>query len=183
MSQLQEEKQHHEEEVEGLHLDIRSLKQLSQQQAALIQDLQRHQGQEGLQHHVVRLKEENWVRGGGWIIGWGWIPPILSCGNLQHPTWEQCMGPLASPDPVSGFWGGVSLTRAVFAQELSQKLEKQERTTLKLQKQLRAYTKQIQEFTGKYTHGKGDTGMGVSSLLWCWCVAHRDLLQVPWPRV
>eukprot|EP00076_Gallus_gallus_P011451 XP_004948778.2 unconventional myosin-Va [Gallus gallus] len=91
VSQLQEEKQHHEEEVEGLHLDIRSLKQLSQQQAALIQDLQRHQGQEGLQHHVVRLKEENW--------------------------------------------------------ELSQKLEKQERTTLKLQKQLRAYTKQIQEFT------------------------------------
>ena len=64
VSQLQEEKQHHEEEVEGLHLDIRSLKQLSQQQAALIQDLQRHQGQEGLQHHVVRLKEENWVRGG-----------------------------------------------------------------------------------------------------------------------
>ncbi|XP_021234446.1 unconventional myosin-Vb-like isoform X2 [Numida meleagris] len=91
VSQLQEEKQHHEEEVEGLHLDIRSLKQLSQQQAALIQDLQRHQGQEGLQHHVVRLKEENW--------------------------------------------------------ELSQKLEKQERTTMKLQKQLRAYTKQIQEFT------------------------------------
>ncbi|XP_072213378.1 unconventional myosin-Vb-like [Excalfactoria chinensis] len=91
VSQLQEEKQHHEEEVEGLHLDIRSLKQLSQQQAAFIQDLQRHQGQEGLQHHVVRLKEENW--------------------------------------------------------ELSQKLEKQERTTVKLQKQLRAYTKQIQEFT------------------------------------
>ncbi|XP_010723121.2 unconventional myosin-Vb-like [Meleagris gallopavo] len=91
VSQLQEEKQHHEEEVEGLHLDIRSLKQLSQQQAALIQDLQRHQDQEGLQHHVVRLKEENW--------------------------------------------------------ELSQKLEKQERTTLKLQKQLRAYVKQIQEFT------------------------------------
>lgn len=47
----------------------------------------------------------------------------------------------------------MSLTRAVFAQELSQKLEKQERTTLKLQKQLRAYTKQIQEFTGKYMHG------------------------------
>ncbi|NXJ04154.1 MYO5B protein, partial [Odontophorus gujanensis] len=92
VSQLQEEKQHHEEEVEGLHLDIRSLKQLSQQQAALIQDLQQHQGQEGLQHHIVRLKEENW--------------------------------------------------------ELSQKLEKQERTTLKLQKQLRTYTKQIQEFTG-----------------------------------
>ncbi|XP_068775615.1 unconventional myosin-Vb [Struthio camelus] len=90
-NQLQEEKQQHEEEVEGLHLDIRSLKQLSQQQAALIQDLQRHQGQEGLQHHVVRLKEENW--------------------------------------------------------ELAQKLEKQERTTLKLQKQLRAYAKQIQDLT------------------------------------
>ncbi|XP_051495924.1 unconventional myosin-Va-like [Apus apus] len=92
-SQLQEEKQQHEEEVEGLHLDIRSLKQLSQQQAALIQDLQRQQGQEGLQHHVLQLKEENW--------------------------------------------------------ELSQKLEKQERTTLKLQKQLRAYAKQIQELTAK----------------------------------
>lgn len=65
-SQLREEKQQHEEEVEGLHLDICSLKQLSQQQAALIQDLQRHQGQEGLQHHVLQLKEENWVR-------WGWV--------------------------------------------------------------------------------------------------------------
>ncbi|XP_072701972.1 unconventional myosin-Vb-like [Ciconia boyciana] len=92
-SQLREEKQQHEEEVEGLHLDICSLKQLSQQQAALIQDLQRHQGQEGLQHHVLRLKEENW--------------------------------------------------------ELAQKLEKQERTALKLQKQLRAYAKQIQELTVK----------------------------------
>ncbi|XP_074020109.1 unconventional myosin-Vb-like [Numenius arquata] len=92
-SQLREEKQQHEEEVEGLHLDICSLKQLSQQQAALIQDLQRHQGQEGLQHHVLKLKEENW--------------------------------------------------------ELAQKLEKQERTTLKLQKQLRAYAKQIQELTVK----------------------------------
>uniref|UniRef100_A0A8B9BG96 Unconventional myosin-Vb n=1 Tax=Anser brachyrhynchus TaxID=132585 RepID=A0A8B9BG96_9AVES len=99
-SQLQEEKQQHEEEVEGLHLDIRSLKQLSQQQAALIQDLQRHQGQEGLQHHVVRLKEENW--------------------------------------------------------ELAQKLEKQERTTMKLQKQLRAYAKQIQDFTVK----RETTGLG-----------------------
>lgn len=83
MSQLQEEKQHHEEEVEGLHLDIRSLKQLSQQQAALIQDLQRHQGQEGLQHHVVRLKEENWVRGGGWIIGW--IPPSCPVAICSIP--------------------------------------------------------------------------------------------------
>ncbi|XP_025928431.1 unconventional myosin-Vb-like [Apteryx rowi] len=92
-SQLREEKQQHEEEVEVLHLDICSLKQLSQQQAALIQDLQQHQGQEGLQQHVVRLKEENW--------------------------------------------------------ELAQKLEKQERTTLKLQKQLRAYAKQIQDLTGK----------------------------------
>ncbi|NXW59659.1 MYO5B protein, partial [Eurystomus gularis] len=97
VSQLQEEKQQHEEEVEGLHLDICSLKQLSQQQAALIQDLQRHQGQEGLQHHVLQLKEENW--------------------------------------------------------ELAQKLEKQERTTLKLQKQLRAYAKQIQELTGKEATG------------------------------
>lgn len=61
-SQLREEKQQHEEEVEGLHLDICSLKQLSQQQAALIQDLQQHQGQEGLQHQVLRLREENWVR-------------------------------------------------------------------------------------------------------------------------
>ncbi|XP_050766755.1 unconventional myosin-Vb-like [Gymnogyps californianus] len=93
VSQLREEKQQHEEKVEGLHLDICSLKQLSQQQAALIQDLQQHQGQEGLQHHVLRLKEENW--------------------------------------------------------ELAQKLEKQERTTLKLQKQLRAYAKQIQELTVK----------------------------------
>ncbi|KAM6236035.1 unconventional myosin-Vb-like [Porphyrio hochstetteri] len=93
VSQLREEKQHHEAEVEGLHLDISSLKQLSQQQAALIQDLQRHQGQEGLQSHVLRLKEENW--------------------------------------------------------ELAQKLEKQERTTLKLQKQLRAYVKHIQELTMK----------------------------------
>ncbi|XP_010285074.1 PREDICTED: unconventional myosin-Va-like, partial [Phaethon lepturus] len=92
-SQLREEKQQHEEEVEGLHLDICSLKQLSQQQAALIQDLQQHQGQEGLQHHILRLKEENW--------------------------------------------------------ELAQKLEKQERTTLKLQKQLRAYAKQIQELSVK----------------------------------
>ncbi|NXX21056.1 MYO5B protein, partial [Podargus strigoides] len=92
-SQLREEKQQHKEEVEGLHLDICSLKQLSQQQAALIQDLQRHQGQEGLQHHVMRLKEENW--------------------------------------------------------ELPQKLEKQESTTLKFQKQPRAYIKQIQEITGE----------------------------------
>ncbi|XP_064898034.1 unconventional myosin-Vb-like [Columba livia] len=92
-SQLREEKQQHEEEVEGLHLDICSLKQLSQQQAALIQDLQRHQGQDGLQTHVLRLKEENW--------------------------------------------------------ELAQKLEKQERTMLKLQKQLKAYAKQIQELTVK----------------------------------
>lgn len=46
--QLREEKQQHEEEVQGLHLDICSLKQLSQLQAALIQELQ---GQEGLQYH------------------------------------------------------------------------------------------------------------------------------------
>ncbi|XP_054661949.1 unconventional myosin-Vb-like [Grus americana] len=92
-SQLREEKQQHEEEVEGLHLDICSLKKLSQQQAALIQDLQRHQEQEGLQHRVLQLQEEN--------------------------------------------------------RELAQKLEKQERTTLKLQKQLRTYAEQIQELTGK----------------------------------
>ncbi|NWW86774.1 MYO5B protein, partial [Rhynochetos jubatus] len=92
-SQLQEEKQQHEEEVEGLHLDICSLKQLNQQQAALIQDLQQHQGQEGLQQHVLRLKEENL--------------------------------------------------------ELAWKLQKQERTTLKLQKQLIACAKQIQELTAK----------------------------------
>lgn len=77
----------------------------------------------------------------------------------------------------------MSLSRAVFAQELSQKLERQERTTLKLQKQLRTYMKQIQEFTGKHTHGKGDTGMVVTSLLWCWCIMHKGLLQVPWPRM
>lgn len=94
-SQLQEEKQQHEEEVEGLHLDIRSLKQLSQQQAALIQDLQRHQGQEGLQHHVVRLKEENWVRGG---TGLRQLPPPYS--ELQHPTGERCRGPKAPPSSV-----------------------------------------------------------------------------------
>lgn len=93
VSQLQEEKQHHEEEVEGLHLDIRSLKQLSQQQAALIQDLQRHQGQEGLQHHVVRLKEENWVRGGeGDTAGQGWRPPscpVAICSILLgSDVWE-----------------------------------------------------------------------------------------------
>lgn len=96
-SQLQEEKQQHEEEVEGLHLDIRSLKQLSQQQAALIQDLQRHQGQEGLQHHVVRLKEENWVRGGGGT-GLRQLPPPHS--EPQHPTGERCRGPKTSPSSV-----------------------------------------------------------------------------------
>ncbi|KAK2542027.1 unconventional myosin-Vb-like protein [Columba livia] len=108
-SQLREEKQQHEEEVEGLHLDICSLKQLSQQQAALIQDLQRHQGQDGLQTHVLRLKEENW--------------------------------------------------------ELAQKLEKQERTMLKLQKQLKAYAKQIQELTGKCSHGRE---------VWVWLEVKRE---------
>ncbi|XP_009945340.1 PREDICTED: unconventional myosin-Vb-like [Leptosomus discolor] len=110
-SQLREEKQQHEEEVEGLHLNICSLKQLSQQQAALIQDLQRHQGQEGLQHHVLQLKEENW--------------------------------------------------------ELAQKLEKQERTTLKLQKQLRAYAKQIQELTGKETTGPAQE-LAASAVVLSW---------------
>lgn len=79
-SQLREEKQQHEEEVEGLHLDICSLKQLSQQQAALIQDLQRHQGQDGLQTHVLRLKEENWVRRANWDRqdwAWGCILPCV----------------------------------------------------------------------------------------------------------
>ncbi|KAK2542373.1 unconventional myosin-Vb-like protein, partial [Columba guinea] len=108
-SQLREEKQQHEEEVEGLHLDICSLKQLSQQQAALIQDLQRHQGQDGLQTHVLRLREENW--------------------------------------------------------ELAQKLEKQERTMLKLQKQLKAYAKQIQELTGKCSHGRE---------VWDWLEVKRE---------
>ncbi|PKU28824.1 unconventional myosin-vb-like [Limosa lapponica baueri] len=110
VSQLREEKQQHEEQVEGLHLDICSLKQLSQQQAALIQDLQRHQGQEGLQHHVLKLKEENW--------------------------------------------------------ELAQKLEKQERTTLKLQKQLRVYAKQIQELTGKCPHREEGVGLTGGSPAW-----------------
>lgn len=105
-SQLQEEKQQHEEEVEGLHLDIRSLKQLSQQQAALIQDLQRHQGQEGLQHHVVRLKEENWVRVRG--QGSDSSPhPIVSCsiplgsdaGDPKHPP---------APYPMSWVLVGVA---------------------------------------------------------------------------
>ncbi|XP_075300225.1 unconventional myosin-Vb-like [Opisthocomus hoazin] len=117
-SQLREEKRQHEEEVEGLHLDICSLNQLSQQQAALIQDLQRHQGQEGLQHHVLRLKEENWLCSTRWVL--------VGC-------------------PAEEGW--LSPTRAVPAQELAQKLEKQERTTLKLQKKLRAYAKQIQELT------------------------------------
>lgn len=84
-SQLREEKQQHEEEVEGLHLDICSLKQLSQQQAALIQDLQRHQGQEGLQTHVLRLKEENWVRSGELGQagpGLGLDSTLMSCGAM-----------------------------------------------------------------------------------------------------
>uniref|UniRef100_H9H1A8 Uncharacterized protein n=1 Tax=Meleagris gallopavo TaxID=9103 RepID=H9H1A8_MELGA len=87
VSQLQEEKQHHEEEVEGLHLDIRSLKQLSQQQAALIQDLQRHQDQEGLQHHVVRLKEENW----GWVLS---LPSPQPCpALLSRAAWPHISVP------------------------------------------------------------------------------------------
>lgn len=58
---------------------------------------------------------------------------------------------------VVGAGGGVWLspTGAVPAQELAQKLEKQERATLKLQKQLRVYAKQIQELTGKCPWGGG----------------------------
>lgn len=92
-SQLREEKQQHEEEVEGLHLDICSLKQLSQQQAALIQDLQRHQGQEGLQHHVLRLKEENWVRWGRQAgPGLGLASTPLPCGELLREAAESFLG-------------------------------------------------------------------------------------------
>lgn len=58
----------------------------------------------------------------------------------------------------------MSPTGAVPAQELTQKLEKQERTTLKLQKQLRAYAKQIQELTGKCLHGRE---------LWGWLEGHQ----------
>nr|XP_025043501.1 unconventional myosin-Vb-like [Pelodiscus sinensis] len=58
-SQLQEQQQQHEQELEGLCLDIRSLKQLSQQQQSLIQDLQQHQEEDGLLHQLVQLKREN----------------------------------------------------------------------------------------------------------------------------
>nr|XP_032654863.1 unconventional myosin-Vb-like [Chelonoidis abingdonii] len=58
-SQLQEEQQQHEQELEGLRLDIRSLKQLSKQQQSLIQDLQQQQEEGGLQHQIVQLKREN----------------------------------------------------------------------------------------------------------------------------
>ncbi|XP_030396539.1 unconventional myosin-Vb-like [Gopherus evgoodei] len=58
-SQLQEEQQQHEQELEGLRLDIRSLKQLSKQQQSLIQDLQLQQEEGGLQSQIVQLKREN----------------------------------------------------------------------------------------------------------------------------
>ncbi|XP_040983756.1 unconventional myosin-Vb-like [Aquila chrysaetos chrysaetos] len=94
-SQLREEKQQHEEEVEGLHLDICSLKQLSQQQAALIQDLQRHQGQEGLQRHVLQLKEENWASActGGRRGASGRVTS-LNVGSGVPPE-QRCWGPSA----------------------------------------------------------------------------------------
>ncbi|XP_043358594.1 unconventional myosin-Vb-like isoform X6 [Dermochelys coriacea] len=52
--QLQEQQLQHEQELEGLRLDICSLKQQS-----LIQDLQLHQEEDGLQHQIVQLKREN----------------------------------------------------------------------------------------------------------------------------
>uniref|UniRef100_A0A8C5TXN4 Dilute domain-containing protein n=1 Tax=Malurus cyaneus samueli TaxID=2593467 RepID=A0A8C5TXN4_9PASS len=59
------------------------------------------------------------------------------------------VGALLPPPPPSGIWGRwLSPPGTVPAQELAQKLEKQEKTTLKLQKQLKAYTKQIQELAG-----------------------------------
>ncbi|TFK02154.1 Unconventional myosin-Vb [Platysternon megacephalum] len=58
-SQLQEQQQQHEQELEGLRLDVCSLKQLSKQQQSLIQDLQLHQEEDGLQHQIVQLKREN----------------------------------------------------------------------------------------------------------------------------
>ncbi|KAG6934787.1 unconventional myosin-Vb, partial [Chelydra serpentina] len=58
-SQLQEQQQQHEQELEGLRLDVGSLKQLSKQQQSLIQDLQLHQEEDELQHQIVRLKSEN----------------------------------------------------------------------------------------------------------------------------
>jgi len=65
--------------------------------------------------------------------------------------------------------GWLSPTRAVPAQELAQKLEKQERTTLKLQKKLRAYAKQIQELTGKCLHERE---------AWAWLEGHQPGLRL-----
>lgn len=102
----------------------------------------------------------------------------LPCGELQQLLWEQCGGPCCIPPssaPLVGCWWGcpaergcLSPTGAVPAQELAQKLEKQERTTLKLQKQLRAYTKQIQEFTGKLPAQEGGVGLAGGSLASTW---------------
>ncbi|XP_044854974.1 unconventional myosin-Va-like isoform X2 [Mauremys mutica] len=58
-SQLQEQQQQHEQELEGLRLDVCSLKQLSKQQQSLIQDLQLQQEEGGFQHQIVQLKREN----------------------------------------------------------------------------------------------------------------------------
>lgn len=93
---------------------------------------------------------------------WGRLPspcPVVSCSSRFG---SNAGGPAASPQLCSTCWvlvgecpaerGWLSPAGAVPAQELAQKLEKQERITLKLQKQLRAYVKQIQEFTGKCPH-------------------------------
>ncbi|XP_074834028.1 unconventional myosin-Va-like [Carettochelys insculpta] len=61
-SQLQEQQQQHEQELEGLRLDIQSLKQLSKQQQSLIQDFQHNWAEDGLQHQLVQLKSENLVK-------------------------------------------------------------------------------------------------------------------------
>ncbi|KAJ7416499.1 Unconventional myosin-Vb [Willisornis vidua] len=123
VTQLQKEKQHHEEEVQGLRHDICSLKELSQKQAALIQDLQ---GQKGLQYHVLPFKEENW--------------------------------------------------------ELAQKLEKQERTTLKLQKQLRSYAKQMQELAAKREAPGPTQGSAVPAVVPSQSPAVSSLAMLAWRK-
>ncbi|XP_071433939.1 unconventional myosin-Vb-like [Pithys albifrons albifrons] len=126
VTQLQEEKQHHEEEVQRLRRDICSLKELSQKQAALIQDLQSQQGQKGLQYHVLQVKEENW--------------------------------------------------------ELAQKLEKQERTTLKLQKQLRSYAKQMQELAAKREAPGPTRGSAVPAVVPSQYPAVSSLAMLAWRK-
>lgn len=83
-------------------------------------------------------------------------------GTLLHPPSSAPLGGCWWGCPAEGGW--LSPTGAVPAQELTQKLEKQERTTLKLQKQLRAYAKQIQELTGKCLRGRE---------LWGWLEGHQ----------